>query len=135
MATAMNLVKKTKKDSLHAIFGPSLGGCSGACSYTWDSTTQQYVLNQGDACSGTGCHPCAQTMSSDVRKLVMLERSFPNPDAISYQCGGTPADSLNALLRLYVDLLKRYKLLVRISIGLGLVSAALLVAVIYLLLR
>jgi hypothetical protein len=135
MATAVNSVMKTKKDAFHTIFEPSSGGCSGACNYTWNSLTQQYVLEPGDACSGTGCQPCAKTKSSSVRELVILEGSFPNPDVISYLCGGTTEDSLNALLRLYIDLLKRYKLLVKITVGLGLLSAALLFAAIYLLAR
>jgi hypothetical protein len=135
MAIAASSVRKTKGDVFHAIFEPETGGCSGSCAYKWDSATQRYVLVPGNTCSGAGCHQCAQYKSSSVRELVILERSFPDPDTISYLCGGTTEDSLNALLRLYVDLLKRFKLLVKITIGLGLLSAALLLAVIYLLVR
>jgi len=135
MATAVNSVQETKKDAFHKIFEPTSDGCTGACNYTWDSTTKQYVLDQGDACSGSHCAPCAQYKSSVVRELVVLEGSFPDPDNISYSCGGTTDESLNALLRLYVDLLKRYRLLLKFTIGLGLVLAALLFAVIYLLVR
>jgi hypothetical protein len=135
MATAVNPVQKTKKDAFHAIFEPASGGCSGSCSYTWDSQTQQYELDPGDMCSGAGCHPCAQTLSSDVRELVVLERSFPDPDSISYLCGGTTEDSLNRLLRLYVTLRRRYHYWARVAVGLGLLSAGLLIIVVYLLVR
>jgi hypothetical protein len=135
MATAVSSVRKTKDDAFHTIFEPETLGCVGACNYTWDSTTQQYVLDPGDACSGAGCQACAQYKSSVVRELVILEGSVPDPDAISHACGGSVEQSLNALLRLYIDLLKRYKLLVKITFGLGLASAALLFAVIYLLVR
>ena len=136
MATAVNQAKKMKKDAFHTIFEPSASGCSGACNYMWDSTTKEYVLCEADSsCSGTNCHPCKQTNPSILRELVILENSFPNPDLISYICGVTTEQSLEALLRLYVDLLKRYKLLVKLTVGLGLVSAALLIAVVYLLVR
>jgi hypothetical protein len=136
MATAVNPVQKIKKGAFHAIFEPSVGGCSGSCNYMWDSTTKEYVLCKADSsCSGTGCIQCIQSKPSVVRELVILEGSFPNPDVIVHACGASAEDSLNALLRLYVDLLKRYRLLVRITLGLGLLSAGLLFAVIYLLVR
>jgi hypothetical protein len=135
MATAVNLARKTKKSLFRTIFEPSTDGCSGACTYHWDNTSQQYVLDPGDTCSGSNCQQCLQYKSSVVRELVILEGSFPDPDAISHACGGTTEDSLNSLLGLFVDLLKRYKLLVKFTVGLGLVSAALLIAVIYLLVR
>jgi hypothetical protein len=136
MATAVNQVKKTKKDAFHTIFEPSADGCSGSCNYMWDNTTKEYVLcNADSSCSGADCQPCAKFKPSIVRQLVILEGSFPDPDAISHACGGTTEDSLNSLLGLFVDLLKRYKLLVKFTVGLGLVSAALLIAVIYLLVR
>jgi hypothetical protein len=136
MATVLSPSKKSKqKYAFYKIFEPSAGACNGACSYTWDSKTKQYVLNPGDTCTGSHCQPCAQYKSSIVRELVVLEHCFPNPDAISYQCGGSTEDSFNALLGLYVDLLKRYTLLVKFAFGLGLVLAALLFAVFYLLVR
>jgi hypothetical protein len=42
---------------------------------------------------------------------------------------------LDSSLCLYVDLLKRYKLLMKITIGLGLLAAVLLISVVYLLTR
>jgi hypothetical protein len=70
-----------------------------------------------------------------VRELVILENSFPDPDAISYICNGTEEQSLNALLGLFVALLKRYKTLVKLTVGLAVVSTALFCALIYLLVR
>jgi hypothetical protein len=135
MATVVNLTKKAKKDAFHTIFEPSVSGCHGACNYTWDSTTKQYVLDAGDACAGVNCQPCEQYKSSAVRELVMLEGSFPDPDVINYTCGVGIEDSFDAALRLYVDLLKLYRLVVKFTIGLGFLSAALLAAVVYLLVR
>jgi hypothetical protein len=135
MATAVNQVKNTNKSAFHAIFNASSGGCTGMCVYTWDPTLKQYVLEQGEVCSGTGCQPCEKYKSSILRELVILERSFPNPDAISHVCGATTEESLEAALCLYVHLLKRYRLLVKIAIGLGLLSVVLLIFVVYLLTR
>jgi hypothetical protein len=135
MATAVQPVTRKKPDSFHAIFSSAGGGCSGECNYTWDSKTKQYVLVPGDSCRGPGCQPCPQTKSSAVRELVILEGCFPNPDIIGYQCGPTPPESLDAALCLYVEVLKRNKRLVKVAIGLGLLAAALLLAVIYLLAR
>jgi hypothetical protein len=132
MATAVNPVRNS---AFHKIFNPQSGGCSGACIYTWNSTTRQYVLQPGDACSGPNCHPCAPTKAAIVRELVTLERSFPDPDIINYQCGGTTEESLDSVLGLFVDLLKLHYMFKKIVIGLGILSAVLLLAVIYLLVR
>jgi hypothetical protein len=135
MATAVNHVKNTKKDAFHAIFNASSPGCTGMCVYSWDPTIKKYVLEPGDACSGSGCQPCENYKSSILRELVILERSFPNPDAISHVCGVTTDESLESALCHYVALLKRYRLLVKIAIGLGLLSAVLLISLVYLLTR
>jgi hypothetical protein len=105
------------------------------CNYTWDNVTREYVLEQGDACTGTNCTPCARTKPAIIRELVMLEASFADPNVISHVCGGTTTDSLNSVLILFVGSLKSYKFLLKITIGFGLLSAVLLGAVIYLLMR
>ena len=133
MATAANPVNKPIKCyAFHTIFGPSAGGCSGACNYTWDSLSKEYVLDAGDACTGTGCAPCARTLPDIVRELIVVERCFPHTDAITYSCGGTIEQSRNAVLGLYVALLKKYKVLVKTAVALAIVSAVLSIAVIYL---
>jgi hypothetical protein len=128
-------VKAIKKGTFHGIFEPKLVGCTGACNYTWDADTREYVLDPGDACTGTGCVPCPRTLPAIVRELVILEGSFPDPDVVGHVCGASPQASLESLLELYVKLFIRYRFLMKLAIGLGLLSAALLLAVIYLLVR
>jgi hypothetical protein len=135
MATAAHPANQTKQAAFRKIFEPTIGGCTGACNYTWDSVNKRYVLDEGDACGGTGCQACAKYKSSVVRELVMLEKSFPDPDVIVHACGAPVEESFNAALRLYVDLLKWYRLVVKLAFGLGFLSAALLAAVVYLLVR
>jgi hypothetical protein len=135
MATQVAQVKTTKNGAFHKIFGPAAAGCSGSCNYTWDCVTREYVLVLGDACTGNGCTPCAPTMPAVVHDLVTLENAFPNPEQIGHVCGATPAEQLEALLGIYVKLIISYRFFMKLSIGLGALSAILLIAVVYLLMR
>jgi hypothetical protein len=135
MATATHPAKQTRRDAFQQIFEPTISGCSGACNYTWDSVNKRYILEPGDGCAGAGCSPCVQYKSSSVRELVILEQCFQDVNYISHTCGGTTEDSLDAALRLFVELLKWYRLIVKFTIGLAFLSAALLAVVVYLLVR
>jgi hypothetical protein len=136
MATVANEVKATKNDAFHMIFNTIPGDCNGMCTYEWDSAAKEYVLVSGSSCTGgSDCHACATTKSSSIRELIILERSFADPDAISHPCGVTYEHSFERLLDVYLKHRKRHQHLVRLCSGLGLLWVCLLAAFVYLLLR
>jgi hypothetical protein len=127
MATVTTDAKKKKLDCFHKLFGTS--GCSGTCTYKYNSQTGQYVLQSGSKCEGSDCAACASTLPFAVRELVKHagKRVFPDPDNVTHSCGVTSERLMERLLTHYVDhvkLQRRYRFLIALNIILSILVAA-----------
>jgi hypothetical protein len=108
---------------------PAFKPCGGQCNYTWNGS--QWVPG-GDTCTGgCGCPAPPQVL----RKLMVMKCGAKVAAAMSVPCAAAPQLSNEPAIAAYVTLLLAYNLLLKVAIGLGLLSLMLAIALVYLRLR
>jgi hypothetical protein len=118
-------VDNTSPSPILGQFFPRYSGCPRSCTYRWDGT--QWVLDGGDTCGGS-CH-CPRP-PGNLKKLLLLE-GIHTGDTITVACCGGGCNVLEPPIEAYIKLLIKFKLLLRIALGLGLFGAALAGFIIY----
>jgi hypothetical protein len=121
MATITAHASTRQNDCFAQIFGAA--NCAGSCSYMWDPSTGQYNLQPGSSCSGgAACRSCSPTLPAVVFGLVLLlgTSCFADPLNISFNCGV----NLEAAAQTAIRAIRLHRLLVRLTIGLAVVSVS-----------
>ncbi len=118
-------------DCLKELLGGS--NCTGACTYTW--VENQYVLTSNTCSGGPNCTSCPKPDALNsliLRGLVYAlgPTCFPNPDDVTGSCA-VDLENLTGQLAPALKRLELYKLLVKLSIGLGIVTLLSLGGMIY----
>jgi len=120
-------------DCLKELLGGS--NCTGTCTYKW--VDGEYILVSGSCSGGPSCTRCPKPDAPNslvLRGLVhaLGPTCYPNPDNVTVNCG-VNLEKLVGQLVPVLERLKLYKLLVKLSIGLGIVSFLSLGGLVYML--
>jgi hypothetical protein len=129
MSTTVISTETLPSSPLLKKFFPAAMGCAGTCKFKFNG--EEYVPD-GENCGGD-CR-CPNPPAS-LRRLLWLEGRLRHLDEVFLPCCSFNCNQLEPAIDTYIELFIKHKLMIRCVVGLGVLSAMLLGAVVYLLLR